>query len=134
VPLSVSSAGGAAVTINPDNTILMRGANPVADTYTVTLNSTMTDITGFRLETLADPSLPQNGPGRASNGNYVMTYLAASETPLGVQAVNIAQAAPVSVAGSSSAINSPNVINDGVSCSRSAARRAWATTWAGSHR
>jgi len=113
VPLSVTSAGGAAVTINPDNTILMRGANPVADTYTVTLNSTMTDITGFRLETLADPSLPQNGPGRASNGNYVMTYLGAAETVLGVKAVNIAQAAPVEVVGASS-YNSPQLINDGV--------------------
>jgi len=113
VPLSVTSSGGAAVTIGPDNTILFRGANPTRDTYTIVANTTMQDITGFRLETLGDPSLPTGGPGRSGNGNYVMTYAAAAETPLGVKAVNIAQAAPVEVVGASS-YNSPQLINDGV--------------------
>ena len=108
VPLSVTTSGGSSVTINPDNTITLGGTNPAHDSYTVTANTALTGITGMRLETLGTP------PGRyPSNGNYVMTYIAAAENPLGAQAVNIAQAAGVTVAGGSS-YNSPLLINDGV--------------------
>ena len=117
VPLSMVSSAGASVTINPDNTILLGGSNAGPDTYTVVANTSLTGITGIRLETLEDPSLPANGPGRSPrggpNGNYILTQFAVAPAPLGTQAVNIAQAAPVEVVGASS-YNSPQLINDGV--------------------
>jgi len=116
VPLSMVSSAGASVTINPDNTILIGGSNAAPDTYTVVANTSLTGITGIRLETLEDPSLPANGPGRSPrsgpNGNYILTQFAVAPAPLGTQAVNIAQAGGTTVVGVSSH-NSPLLINDG---------------------
>ena len=58
-----------------DGSILVGGILPGIDVYTFSVNSSATAITGFRLEVLTDPSLPANGPGRASNGNFVLTEL-----------------------------------------------------------
>ena len=41
--------------------------------YTVEYPTTLKNITGFRLETLADTALPSNGPGLPPNGNFVIT-------------------------------------------------------------
>ena len=49
------------------------GANPSPDSYTVTAKTTLKEITGIRLEVLPDPSLPGQGPGRAPNGNFVLS-------------------------------------------------------------
>jgi hypothetical protein len=52
------------------------GKNPTPETYTVTLETKETGITAIRLEVLTDPTLPQQGPGRApSNGNFVLSQL-----------------------------------------------------------
>lgn len=75
-------------TINPDNTVLVSGSNPVSSTYTVTATAPagLIGISGFRLEALEDPSLPTNGPGRSSNGNLVMTdFTAAADTRVALQ-------------------------------------------------
>nr|WP_236649754.1 DUF1549 domain-containing protein [Rhodopirellula sp. SM50] len=41
--------------------------------YTIEYPTSLKNITGFRLEALADPSLPSNGPGLPPNGNFVIT-------------------------------------------------------------
>ncbi len=48
---------------------------PDKDTYTVTvtLGSEQQRLTGFKLFALADERLPDKGPGRAPNGNFVLT-------------------------------------------------------------
>src|SRR3712207_7146020 len=49
-----------------------------------TLSRSETDlkeITGIRLEVLADPRLPQNGPGRAKDGNFVLTEFELKAAP-----------------------------------------------------
>lgn len=72
-PLTAVSSFGAILTIQGDNSILASGPNG-AGTYTVTAGTSATGITGFRLETLTDPSLPTSGPGRQPvNGNFVLT-------------------------------------------------------------
>jgi hypothetical protein len=43
--------------------------------YTVGFKTKLKKITGLRLEVLADPALPSNGPGLAENGNFVLTEL-----------------------------------------------------------
>ena len=45
------------------------------ENYTITLKSDLKQVTGFRLEALADKDLPAGGPGTAPNGNFVLTEL-----------------------------------------------------------
>ncbi|HKX62072.1 MAG TPA: lamin tail domain-containing protein, partial [Verrucomicrobiae bacterium] len=80
-PLSATAAGGAAITINPDGTLLVGGTNPTTNTYVVTVVTSLSGITGFRLEALEDGSLPSNGPGRAGNGNAVLTDFVVQAAP-----------------------------------------------------
>jgi hypothetical protein len=56
-----------------DNSLLATGSNPSGSEYTVTAKTNLKGITGFRLEALTDPNLPYYGPGRADNGNFVLT-------------------------------------------------------------
>ena len=64
-----------------DNSILVSGVNPVTNIYTVKVHTTLTNITGFRIEALSDSSLPAQGPGRAFNGNFVLTEFQVSIEP-----------------------------------------------------
>jgi hypothetical protein len=78
-PLRATSAGGATLKIAADNSILAGGKNPDRDTYTVVARTSLRRVTGFRLEVLADPTLPDTGPGRdrlaasGIRGNFVLT-------------------------------------------------------------
>jgi len=68
----LKSTGGATLTKQMDGSVLATGKNPSPEVYTMTANTKLTGITAIRLEVLTDPSLPKNGPGRASNGNFVL--------------------------------------------------------------
>jgi hypothetical protein len=57
----------------PDGSVIAGGADPAVDTYVVTTKTALPEITGLRLDVLADKSLPKSGPGRANNGNFVLT-------------------------------------------------------------
>ena len=52
------------------------------DLYTIEAMTTLTGITGFRLEALFDTSLPLGGPGRANNGNFVLTEFTVDAAPV----------------------------------------------------
>ncbi len=56
-----------------DGSFLASGPNPNEDTYAVTVSTLPKQITAIRLETLPHESFAANGPGRSSNGNFVMT-------------------------------------------------------------
>ena len=92
-PASLASAGGATLTRQPDNSVLISGNNPPADTYTFTAPSDLAAITGVRIELLPDDSLPAKGPGRALNGNLVLNELKLTAAPAG----DAAQARPVAL-------------------------------------
>ena len=73
-PSAFVSSGGATLSKLGDFSILASGVDPDFDTYTVTAPTTLTGITGVRLEALEDPSLPFSGPGRQpSNGNFELS-------------------------------------------------------------
>ena len=57
------------------------GTPPERDTYTVVAATDLKAITAVRLEVLADPSLPANGPGRPPNGNFVLSTFALTTAP-----------------------------------------------------
>jgi hypothetical protein len=83
VPKSFASTAGAKGAIAADGTVMVTG--PIMkDTYTLkAVAPGGGKIKGFRLETLADPSLPAQGPGRADNGNFVLSRFAVSFGPPG---------------------------------------------------
>jgi len=74
---------GATLTVNKDGSIQASGKTDTIDIYTVH-GSVKTDkpITAIRLEALADAALPVKGPGRAENGNFVLSEFRVSSKPL----------------------------------------------------
>ena len=76
LPLDITSAkskAGATLTRESDNSILASGTDPSTDVYTVVGTTPLNDITALRIEALPDAHLPGNGPGRAPNGNFVLS-------------------------------------------------------------
>ena len=71
-PASVTATGDTVLTVRPDNSVLASGPNNTKGTFAIDIPA-RDRITGVRLEALPDPSLPQGGPGRAPNGNFVIT-------------------------------------------------------------
>ena len=64
-----------------DRSLLATASSPPISTYSVTVQTPLTNITAFRLEALRDPNLPNYGPGRSANGNFVLTELTVEATP-----------------------------------------------------
>ena len=75
-----ASVGGKFIKMD-DHSLLGAGSVPPFSAYTVTAKTDLTNITGFRLEAIADPNLPFNGPGRAANGNFVLTEFEVAAAP-----------------------------------------------------
>lgn len=72
-PVEAKSTLGATLTLLPDDSILVGGANPSRDMYRVVLQVPKDiDSLAFRLEALTHPSLPKNGPGRSASGSGAM--------------------------------------------------------------
>ncbi|MBC7819487.1 MAG: DUF1549 domain-containing protein, partial [Planctomycetaceae bacterium] len=72
-PETIKSAEGVTLTAKDDGSILASGKNPATDTYTFVVKNPPRGITALRLEVLPDDSLPSKGPGRAGNGNFVLS-------------------------------------------------------------
>ena len=71
---AASTNSGVTLTELGDLSLLASGSTPDAVIYTVTAPTTLTGITGVRLEVLSDPSLPTSGPGRnPANGDFTLT-------------------------------------------------------------
>ena len=84
VPSKAEAANGTILSILADNSVLASGPRPTPEVYTVVCDSNLVGVTGFRLEALTDSSLPVAGPGRAPNGNFLLTeveVMAASIQP-----------------------------------------------------
>jgi hypothetical protein len=87
-----TDTGGATFTGNGDNTIKVSDANPDFDTYTITATSSLTAITGFRLEVFADGGVNDNVVGRSANGN-----IALSEFIVNAEAIAVPEPASISI-------------------------------------
>ncbi len=55
-----------------DGSILVTGANPGDNVYTIVADAPLAGIRAVRVEALPDPRLPQRGPGRNHYGNFVL--------------------------------------------------------------
>lgn len=77
VPAKSRSKGGAQLNAQKDGSILVKGKRPATDDYTLSFTNALSEIKGLRIEVLPDDSLPAKGPGRADNGNFVLTEVLA---------------------------------------------------------
>ncbi len=74
-PDLVRSSNGSTLLRQEDGSVLAQGLLPDQDVYTVTVRvpPEFGAMTAFRLEALVDASLPGSGPGRGTDGNFVLT-------------------------------------------------------------
>ncbi len=72
------TATGAGFQLLPDNSLLADGRGAFNDTYRVVAKTELKQVAAVRLRVLTHESLPKNGPGTASNGNFVLTDFEAS--------------------------------------------------------
>ncbi|MBA4062833.1 MAG: hypothetical protein C0501_03840 [Isosphaera sp.] len=74
---------GATLTVGKDGTVTASGKLDSRDVYTVVgLADPGAPVTAIRLEALSDPGLPAKGPGRADNGNFVLSEFRVNARPL----------------------------------------------------
>jgi hypothetical protein len=64
----------------PDGAILSEGMNPPQEVYNITAKSSLKNITAFKIEAIADDN---KGPGRADDGNFVLSDLEVYAAPIG---------------------------------------------------
>ncbi|MFN9853305.1 MAG: PSD1 and planctomycete cytochrome C domain-containing protein [Planctomycetota bacterium] len=76
-PEAMVSVEGVSLKGLPDGSILADGKIPSTDTYILTFRDLPKGVTALRLEVLPDDSLPRKGPGRAGNGNFVLSEFVA---------------------------------------------------------
>jgi hypothetical protein len=90
-PLAVNAAttaSGITLATQSDGSLLAIGTErPETDTYTVNVANELRGITAVRVEVLADDSLPAHGPGRADNGNAVLSELRVQHGPAAAKPV-----------------------------------------------
>ncbi len=79
-PKATKTSNGSVLTKEPDGSIIVTGRN-TNGVVTITAETDLTGISGIRLEVLTDSRLPKKGPGRASDGNFVLNELELSAAP-----------------------------------------------------
>ncbi|MBK8097942.1 MAG: DUF1553 domain-containing protein [Planctomycetes bacterium] len=67
---------GTTLTTLADGSVLARGPAPARGGYTLTVDGDFAGLTALWLHALPDEGLPARGPGRAENGNFVLTDVA----------------------------------------------------------
>jgi len=65
-----------------DGSILAGGKAGPNDAITITAHTNLKEITGLRLDALTDASLPGKGPGRAADGNFLLSEISVTAAPL----------------------------------------------------
>ncbi|TVP99917.1 MAG: DUF1553 domain-containing protein [Planctomycetaceae bacterium] len=87
VPLGIETAGESVAEIEADGSVRITGPVPDSDRYTIRIapprelstdgstDGSMGPLTGIRIEVMPDESLAKSGPGRAANGNFVLTHV-----------------------------------------------------------
>ncbi len=77
----LKAESGARVTLSRDNAYIIGGKNPPKERYVLEARVAKDALSVLRLEALANPSLPELGPGRAPNGSFVVTRLQVFAAP-----------------------------------------------------
>ncbi len=82
-PTAASSLEGSNFTIDADGSLLVSGGTNSRDTYTIKASTGLQKITGIRLETLNDRTLPgRAGPGRGAGGAAIVSEFTVQAAPI----------------------------------------------------
>lgn len=91
---AATSISGASITRLEDQTLLAGGTGPaITDAYEVTFRMDLSGVRALKLEALSHESLPAMGPGRADNGNFVLSTIEVEATSAGADAKKLPFAA-----------------------------------------
>ena len=71
--ITAMSSNGSTLALQDDGAVLATSAPPADDDYTLVLSTDRTDLTALTLDVLEHDSLPGAGPGRAQNGNAILS-------------------------------------------------------------
>ncbi len=95
VAIELQAAGGAKLQTLEDHSILA-GQGAPKETYTVRFRPSDAPVAALRLRVLPHDSLPRNGPGRAGNGNFVLSQveILVGEKPVAINHVQSDHAQP----------------------------------------
>lgn len=74
-PDAALATSGASLDSQADGMVAVSGPTPANDTFVLRARLDLGRITGLRLEALPADDLPNKGPGRSENGNFVLTDL-----------------------------------------------------------
>ncbi|MDG2400155.1 MAG: PSD1 and planctomycete cytochrome C domain-containing protein [Akkermansiaceae bacterium] len=69
------TSSGAPLKLLKNNSLLVGKSAKPKEAYDLKISSKLKTVAALRLRVLPDKSLPKNGPGTASNGNFVLTNL-----------------------------------------------------------
>lgn len=72
-PSSVTASSGASLRTLGDLSVLAGGTNAPRDVYEIATTTDLNSVTAFRLEAMPHDSLPLQGPGRGTQGGFVLT-------------------------------------------------------------
>ena len=79
-PSALAASNGATLAKEADGSVVVKGSDETG-AITVTASTDLTGVTGVRLEMIADPQLPNHGPGRAGDGNFVLNEFSVTAAP-----------------------------------------------------
>src|SRR6185503_20231301 len=80
-PEKMVSAARVKLTANSDHVISAdKEPKDGKDTYRITTKADLSGVVGFRLEALSSDKLPEHGPGRAADGNFVLTEFSVEDS------------------------------------------------------
>ena len=96
-PVSATSAGGATLTRLADNSFLAAGRLPDRDTYIVQARVALKNISGVRLEVLADPESPNSGAARSPKSPFILTGFEVEASPAHASSISAPAATSVPV-------------------------------------
>lgn len=77
----VGSEKGSLLAVQDNDAIFVDFSGPDSDTFLVSGPLPLKKVTAIRLEALTHNSLPNKGPGRASNGNFVLSEFEVYQSP-----------------------------------------------------
>ncbi len=80
-PTNMKSTNKAKLTRLADRSILVSGDRGKTN-YTFSVRTPLKNITGIRLEAIAEPSIKGGGPGLSDNGNFVITEFEVKANPV----------------------------------------------------
>jgi len=84
IPLLATSATGPKETtlnVEPDRSVIVEAKGARNAALTMTFPTNLRNITAFRLEAIADAKAPNGGPGRAGDGNFVLSEFEVFASP-----------------------------------------------------